>query len=199
MADKKSTRSAKSNRSRHFTFIVYPESADAKWREKLDEFHVSWAASPLHDKDINPDGNPKKPHWHVMISFESLKTIEQCDEISLSIKATHSQFVISPRAMVRYFAHMDNAEKAQYDKREIECHGGFDLEDMLLTSNTTKYDIVRAMMEFCVDNDIVEYEDLMCYAMHNEPAWFEYLVDSCTLVMSNFLNSRRWRKEREDR
>lgn len=199
MADKKSTRSAKSNRARHFTFIVYPESAPANWREIIDENHVSWAASPLHDKDVDPDGSPKKPHWHVMVSFESLKTIDQCNELSSSVNATVSKFVQSPRAMVRYFAHMDNADKAQYDKRDIECHGGFDLEDMLMTSNQTKYDAIKDMIQFCVDNDVIEYEDLMIYAMNNEPAWFEALADSCTYIMSAFLKSRRHRKEREDR
>lgn len=199
MSDKKSTRSAKSNRSRHFTFIVYPESAPADWREIIDGNHVSWAASPLHDKDVNADGSPKKPHWHVMVSFESLKTPDQCNELSAAVHGTISQFVQSPRAMVRYFAHMDNPDKAQYDKRDIECHGGFDLEDMLMTSNQTKYDALKEMIQFCVDADVIEYEDLLVYAMNNEPAWFEALADSCTYTMSAFLKSRRHRKEREDR
>lgn len=199
MDHKKSTRSAKSNRSRHFTFILYPESAIENWRDVLDSFHVSWAASPLHDQDVNADGSPKKPHWHIMISFESLKTAEQCNEISSALRGTISQFVQSPRAMVRYFAHMDNPDKAQYDKRQIECHGGFDLEDMLMTSNQTKYDALKEMIEYCIEADITEYEDLLVYSMHNEPSWFEALADSCTYTMSAFLKSRRHRKERDYR
>lgn len=199
MDHKKSTRSAKSNRARHFTFIVYPESAPANWREIIDGNHVSWAASPLHDKDVDPDGSPKKPHWHVMVSFESLKTLEQSNEISRSVNATVSKFVQSPRAMVRYFAHMDNADKAQYDKRDIECHGGFDLEDMLKTSNQTKYDALKEMIQYCIDADVTEYEDLLVYAMNNEPAWFEALADSCTYTMSAFLKSRRHRRMDECR
>ena len=165
----------------------------------LDSFNVSWAASPLHDQEVNPDGSIKKPHWHIMISFESLKTLEQCNEISAAVLGTKSQFVQSPRAMVRYFAHMDNPDKVQYDKRQIECHGGFDLEDMLMTSNQTKYDALKEMIQYCIDADVTEYEDLLVYSMHNEPSWFEALADSCTYTMSSFLKSRRHRKEREDR
>ena len=178
---------------------MYPESAPDGWRDTIDAFHVSWAVSPLHDKDVNADGSPKKPHWHVMVSFESLKTTDQCNEISAAVHGTVSQFVQSPRAMVRYFAHMDNPDKAQYDKRDIECHGGFDLEDMLMTSNQTKYDALKEMIQYCIEADVTEYEDLLVYAMNNEPAWFEALADSCTYTMSAFLKSRRHRRMDECR
>ena len=51
--------SKKDDRARTWTFIVYPESAPQNWRELLDECHVSWVESPLHDKDVNPDGTVK--------------------------------------------------------------------------------------------------------------------------------------------
>lgn len=192
MAKEKST--AKAERTRYWTFVLYPESAPEDWRDQIDAHHVSWAASPLHDKDTNPDGTPKKPHWHVMIAYESLKSFDQANEISVPIKGTICQMVKSPRAMVRYFAHMDNPEKAQYEKRDILTRGGFDLEDMLKTSNQTKYDALKEMIQYCIDADVLEYEDLLVYAMHNEPTWFEALADSCTYTMSAFLKSRRHRR-----
>ena len=27
------------------------------------------AISPLHDKDMNPDNTPKKPHYHVILTY----------------------------------------------------------------------------------------------------------------------------------
>ncbi|WP_225354628.1 Rep family protein, partial [Ligilactobacillus murinus] len=57
----------KDDRARTWTFIVYPESAPENWRDLLDEYHVPWVESPLHDKDINPDGTVKKAHWHVIL------------------------------------------------------------------------------------------------------------------------------------
>lgn len=189
--------SKKSTRSRYYTFVAYPESAPKNWESILDEHHVAWARSPLHDKDVNPDGTPKKPHWHVMIAYDSLKTPEQANQLSADVNATVAQIVESPRALVRYFAHMDNPDKAQYDKRDIACHGGFDLEDMLKTSNQTKYDVLKEMLAYVVDADIVEYEDLVIYAMYNEPSWFEALADNCTYMVNAFIKSRRNRRERE--
>lgn len=190
--------SKKSTRSRYYTFVAYPESAPADWEEIIDGHHVAWCRSPLHDRDTNPDGTPKKPHWHVMVAFDSLKTPEQANSISADVGATICQIVESPRALVRYFAHMDNPDKAQYDKRDIACYGGFDLEDMLKTSNQTKYDVLKEMLTYVKDADIIEYEDLVVYAMYNEPSWFEALADNCTYMVNAFIKSRRNRRDREN-
>ncbi|HDT7711324.1 TPA: replication protein, partial [Enterococcus faecium] len=53
------SRKTKDERTRNWTFVVYPESAPENWREFLDELHVPWVESPLHDKDVNPDGELK--------------------------------------------------------------------------------------------------------------------------------------------
>ena len=55
----------KVQKGRDWTFIVYPESAPLDWRNILDETHIKWIESPLHDKDFNADGTLKKPHWHI--------------------------------------------------------------------------------------------------------------------------------------
>lgn len=68
---------AKDNRTRNWTFVVYPESAPDNWREIIDEYRTPWIESPLHDKDVNPDGELKKPHWHVMMMFPTNKSYDQ--------------------------------------------------------------------------------------------------------------------------
>ena len=52
-------------KTRAWTFIVYPDSAPDDWRDILDDLHIPWCESPLHDKDQNPTGEQKKAHWHV--------------------------------------------------------------------------------------------------------------------------------------
>ena len=68
-------------RTRNFATVVYPESAPENWQDILSEQFVPAFISPLHDKDINPTGEPKKPHYHVVIMFDSTKTSEQAKEI----------------------------------------------------------------------------------------------------------------------
>jgi len=37
-------------KSRYFTFLLYPESIPSDWKIKLEMIGVSMAISPLHDK-----------------------------------------------------------------------------------------------------------------------------------------------------
>ena len=80
MSSKKSSNSG-SGRTRNYATVVYPESAPSDWIDKLTECFVPAFISPLHDKDINPGGEPKKPHYHVIIMFDSVKTRDQAKEI----------------------------------------------------------------------------------------------------------------------
>ena len=41
--------------------VVYPgESLPENWKSILGDFMISWAMSPLHDQDINADGEKKR-------------------------------------------------------------------------------------------------------------------------------------------
>ena len=74
MSEKKSSGAG---RTRNYATVVYPESASTDWLEKLSELHVPAFVSPLHDKDVNPTGESKKAHYHVMIMFDGVKTLDQ--------------------------------------------------------------------------------------------------------------------------
>ena len=73
----------KDRRARSWSWIVYPESAPDNWRQLLDETGEKWIESPLHDKDINETTNElKKPHWHIIVSFENKKSYNHKSLIS---------------------------------------------------------------------------------------------------------------------
>ncbi|WP_242515903.1 Rep family protein, partial [Listeria monocytogenes] len=40
-------------KSRYFTFLLYPESIPSDWKMKLELIGVPMAISPLHDKDLS--------------------------------------------------------------------------------------------------------------------------------------------------
>ena len=54
MADKR-----KDSRTRNWTIVIYPDSAPNNWREIIDDWHIEWVESPLHENDENADGTPK--------------------------------------------------------------------------------------------------------------------------------------------
>ena len=50
---------------RSWAFVMYPDSMPDNWEEIISSTGLPMAISPLHDKDINPTGEIKKPHYHV--------------------------------------------------------------------------------------------------------------------------------------
>lgn len=180
-----------SGRTRTWLFIVYPESAPENWRSILDGFHVPWVESPLHDADINADNTEKKAHWHVMLLFDSVKSYQQITPFS---KAVNGSFPIKCRSMrgsIRYFYHADNPEKAQYNKKDIKGHCGADVEKLLELSESEKAFLLNQVFEFIVENEIVEYADILDYARLWRSEWYDLIVHSYTLVIKSYLQSRR--------
>ena len=109
MAEKKTSATT---RTRNFATVVYPESAPDNWQEILSEQFVPAFISPLHDNDLNPTGEVKKPHYHVMIMFDSVKTREQAQDIFNLIGGVGCEIVQSLRGYARYLCHLDNPDKA---------------------------------------------------------------------------------------
>ena len=68
-------------RQRTYATIVYPDSAPNDWQDILASLCIPAFISPLHDKDTNPTGEPKKPHYHVLLMFDGKKSSAQVDDI----------------------------------------------------------------------------------------------------------------------
>lgn len=83
---------------------------------KIEEGRI--AISPLHDKDIDPTGESKKPHYHIILNYDGPTTYEHVKELCDSLNMTIPIKLESLRNMYRYHLHLDNPEKYQYDDRE---------------------------------------------------------------------------------
>lgn len=188
MAEKKSSGKG---RTRNYASVVYPESAPEKWMEILGELKVPAIVSPLHDQDKNPTGEPKKPHYHVMLVFEGVKTPDQAREIFSQIGGVGCEPVNSLRGYARYLCHMDNPEKAQYNAADVRAFCGVDYRAIIgLVSD--KYIAIGEIIDFCESQGIYSYATLLLYARREREDWFRVLCDSGTLVVKEFLRSLDW-------
>lgn len=179
-------------RTRNYGCVVYPESAPENWQDILAEQFVP-AFINLHDRDIDPQNQPKKPHYHVLLMFDSVKTTDQAREIFDKIGGVGCEVVNSIRGYARYLCHLDNPEKAQYDPNDVRSFCGADYQTIIgLVSD--KYKAIRDMRAWCKANDIYTYADLFDYAADNNEGWFRILCDSGTIVMKEYLRSRDWHR-----
>lgn len=182
----------RAGRTRNYATIVYPESAPSNWLEVLEEMHIQALVSPLHDRDILPTGEPKKAHYHVILLFESVKTMKQAREAIAKIAGVGCEPVNGLRGYARYLCHLDSPDKASYEVSEVLAFGGLDYLDMIGLP-TDRYRVIGEMMDFCEGNGILEFCDLLDYARVRQQEWFRILCDSGTFVMREYLKSRRFK------
>lgn len=181
-------------RTRNYATVVYPDSAPDEWQEILSQQFVPAFISPLHDKDTNPTGEEKKAHYHVVIMFEGPKTKEQAQEIFTLINGVGCEKVNSLRGYARYLCHMDNPEKYQYPQEDVRCLCGADYSSTIGLP-TDKYKAIGEMIDYCEDNNIVSYSDLLMYCRNEHFDWFRVLCDNGTVVVREYLKSRLWTLE----
>lgn len=184
----------KDTRCRNWTIVIYPESAPDNWRDFLDEEHIEWVESPLHDKDINANGEFKKPHYHILLLFGGVKSYEQVVEFIKPLNCPIPNRCHNAKALVRYMAHLDNPDKAQYNVSDIKSHGGVDIAELLRPSSSERYSIIKEMLEFVKSFGIIEFQDLIDYAYTNRfDDWFPLLCDNSAFILVNYIKSCRHR------
>lgn len=184
----------KDTRCRNWTIIVYPDSAPLNWRDIIDEEHIEWIESPLHDKDINADGTEKKEHYHVLLLFGGVKSYEQVLEFIKPLNCPIPTRCHNAKSLVRYMAHLDNPDKFQYSVSDIVGHGGVDIAEMLRPSSSERYSIIKEILEFVKDNSIIEFQDLIdySYSFHFDD-WFPLLCDNSAFIVNSYIKSCRHR------
>lgn len=178
-------------RARNFVTVVYPESAPENWLDILTEQKIPAFVSPLHNLDVNPTGEVKKEHHHVMLMFEGKKSEDQVKEIFALIGGVGLEVVQSLRGCARYLCHLDNPEKAQYREEDVRSFCGADYPGTIGLS-IDKYKCIKEMIDFCIMNDIVSYSDLLEYSMDHRFEWFRILCDCGTVVVKEYLKARAW-------
>lgn len=182
---------ADNTKKRNWAFVLYPESAPEDWREQLKISGLMAAISPLHDKDVNPTGEPKKAHYHILLVYSGPTTYNAVAKFTASFNATIPQALESVRGMYRYFSHKDNPEKYQYDERDIMTVNGFNIADLVELSKSEVNEIKKSILMLIREAAFVEYADLVDFLIDNE-MWTEYDVAiNNTFFFNSYIASRR--------
>ena len=105
---------------------MYQESAPDGWMEKLSNLLVEALISPLHDQDVwtvedeventsHKAGEPKKAHWHIVVSYKNPTTYEIAkevfDEIGAVMPPEPKAKVKDFKQMARYLCHLDQPKQ----------------------------------------------------------------------------------------
>lgn len=162
-------------KSRNFTFLLYPESLPEGWEETLRETDIPMAISPLHDRDLKEskertkEDQFKKPHYHVIyvaknpVTSESVRnkirgllgrdSIAKVQIIRTSISNTYAYFTHESSSAIE-------ANKTLYDKKDIKLLNNFDVDRYTTLDVEDKRDIFNLLLSLIRAYGIANMFDL---------------------------------------
>ena len=180
------------NKSKYFCCLLYPDSSTYdvdKVIKSLAEEHLTFAVSPIHDRDVEDDGAIKKSHYHLLLAYSSATTLNNIrgwfKVCGLPESDLHSVRVCaSGVGYYRYLTHKDNPEKAQYNDNDIRVFN--DADDLFKKFSKTASDKIDGLVRIfqIVDElNTISFHSLIQYLMYNERDLFKLLTSSSALAI----------------
>lgn len=153
--------------ARNWTTIVYFEELGGYKVicDALKRLHYSMLISPIH----NPDEESKKKHFHLLMKGEK-KSKKQILNILCEVAPVDSvekgtlkgiaqpQKVHNLRSMVRYFLHLDDLDKEQFEDKKMVS---FDFEYEKYLTDTTSKNEIKDIIKLIKDNQVSSLIDLL--------------------------------------
>lgn len=183
--------SEKQDKGRYFAFLVYEESAPSDWRETLQNSHMPFAISPLHE----PDEEIKKPHWHVVYKHSNTITLDGAKRaLPEGIAANnHVEMLHHPRIYQRYLIHLDDPDKQQFPegREAIEVINGFPIDLTREFSQEERTKQRQQVFDFIREFSVLEYADLLDALMDAGNVDLLDYAANHTILFNTYLTSKR--------
>lgn len=187
-------------RTRTYATIVYPDSAPEGWLDTLREAAVMGFISPLHDSDkekLQDDSNGvikyKKPHYHVMIMYDGVKSDEQFDSFKKTWGGVGTEPINSTVGYARYLCHLDNPEKYQYNTAQVISLGGADYYSMI-GRTSDRYQYLEQMLDYIREHHITDPNTLIDYSQQYNKNWFRTLMDGGFGILIPYIKGLRYNR-----
>ena len=179
-------------RARGWACIVYPESAPEGWIEALKEGHIQTLISPLHDSDVTAEGEPKKPHYHVLAMFENPTTEKAARALFERAGVTAPPEAISSiKAYARYLVHLDDHDKHRYSESDVTELCGAIWGAVALDEGEERDRILTEIEDWLDDQGVISYRALCRYARKERPEWSR-VIRSSTMHLTAYVKSAAW-------
>lgn len=172
----------------NFNLVIYEDDKRFKEQFKLiqEEKYAIWCK---HDKDVDDEGNLKKPHYHVILKLKTACTIS-----ALAKRINVDEHMIemvkkSLNGCLKYLIHYGLDNKYQYDKKNVKSNSDKlkrRFED-LVTKDVPEVEKVISIQEYIEScNDYIDFGILGKYvqkinmwdAFRRNMTYFIKLVDS---------------------
>lgn len=160
-------------KARFFTGLIYEDSAPEDYEDKLRDSLRQYLLSPWHSPDPVEDletGALKvlKRHRHLMLCHGNSITAKAAREIMptwVVLPPSDEAFMVgSYRNLARYFVHLDQPEKEQFEGKPEDNLTAFNNFPLDLTKELTKGErraLKIQLWNFCRDRCVTEFAELL--------------------------------------
>lgn len=176
---------------RHWLILLYDDSTSYDFKNVLQI--VKGQKNYAYIKHM-PEETEKKPHYHVILSFENATKKETLAK-KLGIPSNYIDPIKNFRTICRYLIHKDDEDKFQYDLSQVRVSTCFDRkfkmqfndiesEDMII-DNIYNF-ITKLSNEKYIEAQrlLIQYVNTHCYDTIYKRYRFEfldYLKNTCTM------------------
>lgn len=182
-------------RARSWTAVVYPDSAVENWMDVLGEQLVEAMVSPLHDMDVEPTGEVKKAHYHVVVQFSNPTTYSKAKEIfdllGAVVPPESSCRVKDLKQMARYLCHLDQPNKHRYSIEDVVTFGGFDYQTFVLTSSDEDA-LLDEIEDFIEAHRIVSFMTFKHVCREIHPEWKRLFRSKYSFYIQKAIKANYW-------
>lgn len=178
-------------RGRNWATIFYRENfSQTDIVNALNNAHLKFFVSPLHDKDTwkegekegHEAGEPKKPHYHVIVMFDGNKSPKQMEVLFSTLGGVGAERLNDLRSYSRYLCHLDEGGlKPLYSVDDVRQGGGADyrstarsdvervtsLQEVLMFIRANELTFYDDLLDLCIDSGLTDYLDLITKTYHH--------------------------------
>lgn len=180
------------DKARYFTFLLYPESIPADWKQQLELIGVPVAISPLHDKDKSTVAGQeyKKAHYHVIYVAKNPVTADSVRKKIQRVLGAKSvakvQIVVQSMDNIYLYLTHDSKDaiekhKHRYSKADIVLLNNFDIDRYITLDTEDKDDMLNDVCDLIDDHNIANMRELRRFVkLHGT----EYNLPSMKIINS---------------
>lgn len=193
------------SRARYWMTEVYTENLPDDWRVCMDDIKVPWVEGPVHDKDLYDarkdydkphDVQYKKPHIHLIIHFDDVKSLSQLQDWYYFLKPFNNgyfQQIANVRSYFHYLWH-DNTffpSKHEYNKDDVIFHCGARYDEFEALSPAECNQVYADILSWIDVNGISEIATLQKFAFSNNIQDWIFVLNRKSMMLYQYFSSKR--------
>lgn len=164
-------------KTKYWVGILYPENMIENWKDELGDLLQLPYAYCVHDKDLDNDGDDRKVHVHLILTFPNTTTYKHAFDVYSKLNAVGRvainkiEAIINIRHMYDYLIHdtEDCRKKGKYlyDKSERITGNNFDIGSLEQMSAIEKDKMLIELANEITQMNFTNFADFYIFVISN--------------------------------